>query len=295
MKTQAEKRVATGIGIILCVVLIPVFIINVTIIVRSFVYPDMVPSFLGYKPFIVLSDSMNPMIESGDIVLVKQVETSTLKEGDIIAFREDDTIITHRIQKIIETDGIRQFVTKGDNNNTADIYPVSQDSVEGIYLLNVHKIGDIALFMQKPLGMILFVALPLIIFILYDIIRRWVYKNPDEDKTKKLEQELERMRQVVASLENDNSEHKTEEQQGVVIPLAAEPKAEENLEVGKPKVTVQYAVKEHVIAEPKVAAQCAVRKTVEAQEQSTSKASQPLKVSVSKKHVFKQQDLRRKY
>ena len=43
-------------------------------------------SLFGLKAFIVLSDSMSKTdFDAGDLVLVKEVEPQTLKEGDIIA------------------------------------------------------------------------------------------------------------------------------------------------------------------------------------------------------------------
>ncbi|MBR3620807.1 MAG: hypothetical protein IKN56_04805, partial [Clostridia bacterium] len=44
-------------------------------------------SVFGYKAYIVLSDSMKATdFEAGDVVVVKEVEPSTLKAGDIITF-----------------------------------------------------------------------------------------------------------------------------------------------------------------------------------------------------------------
>ena len=196
------------VGIILCIILIPLLIANTTLVVRSFVYPDKVPSFLGYKPFIVLSNSMKPEINSGDIALVREVAVDSLKQGDIIAFKERDSVITHRIVKITEVDGARQFITRGDDNTADDAAAVKEEMVEGLYLLHIPKLGNGALFMQSPTGMILFVALPLILFILYDILRRRLYDRKKQKKTMELEKELERMRQQILSTESKEDPEK---------------------------------------------------------------------------------------
>ena len=48
----------------------------------------------GYKAFIVLSDSMAATdFDAGDLVLVKEVDPSTLQEGDIIAYQSTNTAI----------------------------------------------------------------------------------------------------------------------------------------------------------------------------------------------------------
>ncbi len=147
-----RDRVIKGISILLCVILIPILVINLTLIVKSFVSPDKVPNFMGYKPFIVLSGSMEPVFASGDLVLVKEVPSDRLKEGDIIAFREGNAVVTHRILTIAEEDGTRRYVTKGDNNNVEDSIAITDEMIEGVYLQKVDGLGNAAMFMQTPLG-----------------------------------------------------------------------------------------------------------------------------------------------
>ncbi|MDD4493248.1 MAG: signal peptidase I [Eubacteriales bacterium] len=193
-------KIFSALGIILCIVLIPILIVNVTLIVKSFIYPDEVPSFLGYKPFIVLSGSMEPVFFPGDMVLVKEVAPDTLEVGDIIAFRRGDSVITHRITDVTDSSGSREFVTKGDNNNIQDNFKVTPDMVEGIFLFGVAKIGNAAMFLQEPIGLVVFIALPLILFILYDVLRRQTTGKKESKRTKQLEAELELMRQQIASM-----------------------------------------------------------------------------------------------
>ena len=200
-KKRMRDRVMKVVGILLCVVLIPILIINLTLIVKSFTSPEKVPDFMGYKPFIVLSGSMEPVFASGDLVLVKEISPDSLKEGDIIAFREGNAVVTHRIMTITAEDGVRQYITKGDNNNVEDRIAVTDDKIEGKYLLNVDGLGNAAMFMQTPLGMVIFIALPLILFILYDIFRRRYYERREKERTCEMEEELARMRQKIAERE----------------------------------------------------------------------------------------------
>lgn len=194
------------IGIIICVLLLPLLIINTTLIVKSIVYPDEVPSFLGYKPFIVLSGSMEPEFYSGDLVLVREAVTSDLKVGDVISYKEGQPVITHRILKVTEEQGTRQFITKGDHNNVSDRNPVTEDQVEGRYLFHVSKLGNFAIFMQTPIGMVIFIACPLVLFILYDIMRRSYFDRKKNKKTVELEAELAKMRQQLAE-KQENEEN----------------------------------------------------------------------------------------
>jgi len=209
-ETESNKKSRVGIGtifgIILCIILIPALVVNITLIVKSFLYPEKVPSFLGYKPFIVLTGSMEPVFYSGDLVMVKEVEADSLQVGDVIAFREGTAVITHRIVQVEGEGKDLRFTTKGDNNNVNDRRPVTVEQLEGVYLYRISKLGNFAMFMQTPVGMALFIALPLLSFILYDILRRTLFERKKAQRTKELEAELESMRrQLDASSKKEDT------------------------------------------------------------------------------------------
>lgn len=117
--------------IIMCIILF----VSGVILINSLISPNEVPSFFGWKPFIVLSGSMESEIYAGDVAVVKEVDEDEIKEGDIIAFREGETVITHRIVKQEEENGEKVFYTKGDNNNEIDTNTVSLNQIEGVYKL----------------------------------------------------------------------------------------------------------------------------------------------------------------
>ncbi|MGI6452283.1 MAG: hypothetical protein ACOX0E_02185 [Syntrophomonadaceae bacterium] len=81
---KTPSRILNIIALIVCLVLIPLIIFNTTIIVKSFTNPDEIPGFMGIKPFIVLSDSMQPFISSGDLVVTKEISADQLSEGQVI-------------------------------------------------------------------------------------------------------------------------------------------------------------------------------------------------------------------
>lgn len=107
----------------------------------------------------VLTGSMSPAIEPGDLIIAKTADTDSLREGDIITFRASgSTLVTHRI---IGTNPDGSFITKGDANNVEDLdlYANSQNII-GKYVLRIPKGGYIAKFIQSPIGMILFILIP---------------------------------------------------------------------------------------------------------------------------------------
>lgn len=134
---------------------------------------------------------------TGDLVIVKEVDVDELQEGDIIAFRSDDIVITHRIVDIIEEDGVKKFETKGDNNNSKDSGYVTADQIEGKFVLKISKLGNLAMFVQTPTGIIACLAIPIILLILVEL-QTSVNKNKaiieKENKQKELENEMEKLK-----------------------------------------------------------------------------------------------------
>jgi len=115
------RKTLSIIGIAVCIFLTLIIVVNGTMIVKSYLYPDKVPDFMGYKPFIVLSGSMEPTILTGDIVVTKEIAADSIAKNDIITFRSDkNTVITHRVTDILYKDGNISFLTKGDANTGAD-------------------------------------------------------------------------------------------------------------------------------------------------------------------------------
>lgn len=168
--------------------LVLVLLVNISIIIQTKIKPDAVPSIFGYKPFIVLSGSMETEIYVGDLVIVKDVDTSTLKVGDIIAFRgSDDIVTTHRIVGIETENNQICFTTKGDANNVNDSGLVYVNMVEGRYQTKIPKLGNAILFIQQPMG---FAILMMSIFIICIFI--YLYQNRKIDKQTKFKDEEEK-------------------------------------------------------------------------------------------------------
>ena len=195
-QTAGGGRFGTIFGTILCVILIPILIANVTMIVKGYANPDKYPTFLGYAPMIVLTDSMFPEIQSGDLILVKTVDAERLQEGDVISYFDPDStsnsVVTHRIVRVNYADGL-SFITKGDANNAEDT-PVPAANVVGLYQTKIKGAGKVAMFLQTAPGLVVCVALPMILLIVYELLRRKKYHKAKEQDTQALLAELELLR-----------------------------------------------------------------------------------------------------
>ena len=143
--------------ILFWIILIIIAIYSTVIIFQKIIWKDKVPNFFGYKNFIVLTGSMEPTLNTGDIVFVK--ETPDIKEQDIISFRVNNSIVTHRVVKIKTVDNNTYYATKGDANSDADTELVSLEEIEGKYIFKIPFLGNIINFFQKPMGIIILVAI----------------------------------------------------------------------------------------------------------------------------------------
>lgn len=202
-KTKEENakssKALTIVGVVLCVLLAPILIINVTLIIKSYTSPDDVPAIGGWTPLIVLTGSMEPKIHSGDLIFSKQIDPADVKVDDVISFYDPDgngiSVLTHRVIEIItDADGKRSFRTRGDDNNTADRLAVSQDKLIGIYRFRIPGFGNVAMFMQTTAGLIVCVVVPLVLLVGWDIFRRKRYESKNQMDTDALLAELEALR-----------------------------------------------------------------------------------------------------
>ena len=184
------KKLIKGLKIIFIIILSLILLVNVYVIIQAKSKPNSVPSVFGYKPFIVLSGSMETEIYVGDLVIVKEVDSSTLEVNDIIAFRDSENLVTtHMIVDVVNTDKGRCFETKGDNNNTKDDNIVCSDSIEGKYHSKISKIGNAILFIQEPLGFIVMMLSLLIICIfIYLISNKKINNQISDDELKEFEE-----------------------------------------------------------------------------------------------------------
>lgn len=190
------KKLKNIVLIIILILLTPIIFISLVITIDSYIHKDKIPSFFGWKPFIVLSGSMESQINVGDIVVVKEIETNKLKEGDVIAFRNGDIVIIHRIIEKEENAGKIQYITKGDNNNVKDKGKVQEEQIEGIYKFKIIKLGNIAIFIQTPLGAIALISTPVILLLIMYIDENRKEKEYVEQKEKELNDMIEEIKRL---------------------------------------------------------------------------------------------------
>lgn len=138
---------------IVTVILALLLAANVYVIAARAVTGDPQPTVLGFSAAVVVTGSMSPAIEQGDLVVCRRSEDYAV--GDVITFRSGASLVTHRIVGSAENG----FVTQGDANNVADADPVPRSAVIGKVVFTVPKLGIFIEKLRTPLGMTVLVLI----------------------------------------------------------------------------------------------------------------------------------------
>ncbi|MCZ2256950.1 signal peptidase I [Sporosarcina sp. G11-34] len=175
-KSNAKRIIQKGLSYTSILLIAIIGLIFIFIAYQSFKHPDEVPSMFGYQSYAVLSNSMSPHFDTGDMVIIDKVDPYEINIHDVITFHQDGKLITHRVTDIYEQDGKVSFATKGDNNNVGDDEAVSGDRVIGQQVFQIPKMGYLMHFIKSPMGLFSLIALPLIGYLLlelYSLIKRY--------------------------------------------------------------------------------------------------------------------------
>ena len=115
----------------------------------------------GFRCYIVLSDSMSATdFDAGDLVLVKEVDPNTLKEGDIIAYQSQNSenygaTVTHKIRaRTTDANGNPGFITYGTTTGVDDETVVTYPFILGRYQVALPGMGTFFRFLKTPQGYI---------------------------------------------------------------------------------------------------------------------------------------------
>lgn len=221
-----KKALDIAVRIITTVILIfSVCVMIFTVISVNTVGKD--ADFLGYKPYIVLSDSMKDTFAVGDLSLSAQADPETLEPGDIITFTSIDpsnygAVVTHKIREITEYEGEPAFVTYGTTTGVDDSYPVPFDNVIGEYKFRLPKMGYFFEFLTTPAGYVTVILIPFLVLIalqgakFFRLVRQYRAEQQAEldtqraraaaelEEARRMKEELERLKAQLQDAVSEN-------------------------------------------------------------------------------------------
>lgn len=102
----------------------------------------------------VSSDSMSPILEVGDAIVMKKVNSNEdIDIEDIVAYVEDGQIIVHRIVEVNTNEkGEIIYHTKGDFNQKMDNIDLTIDDIDGKMIFNIPYLASASVKSNKVRG-----------------------------------------------------------------------------------------------------------------------------------------------
>ena len=162
-------------------------------------------SLFGYKAYVVTSDSMSKTdFDAGDLILAKEVDPATIKEGDIITYMSQNPesfgeTITHKVRSLTtDANGNPGFITYGTTTDTDDATIVTYPYVLGKYEKAVPNVGSFFSFLKTTQGYFVCIFIPFMLLILYQglncirLFRRYKQEQMQEMETERAKIEAER-------------------------------------------------------------------------------------------------------
>ena len=132
----AQLLRAVGVGLSVGILLLVVALAGVLLVV---------PKATGSVPLTILTQSMEPTLPPGTLIVVRPVDTEALEVGDVATYQirsGDPAVITHRITTVSSaSDGSRSFTFQGDNNASPDSLPVAPGQIQGEVWYSVPLVG----------------------------------------------------------------------------------------------------------------------------------------------------------
>lgn len=164
------KKILTIIKILGLVVVS--ILVAMTVIQRLFPQAD---GLLGFKTFVIVSPSMKPSLQVGDVILTKTIEAKNIKVSDVITYEGESAefkgkFITHKVNQIATEEGDLIFYTKGTNNILVDPVAVYPDQIQGKVIYKFFVLSLISKIIRNTFGFIVFIILPLSILFIFEIM-----------------------------------------------------------------------------------------------------------------------------
>lgn len=137
------------------------------------------PAAIGWRPYTVLTGSMRPALQPGDIVVNQPIPPLDARPGDVVTYPDPSRpgkLVTHRVEEVSVTGGSATVVTRGDANSRPERWQVPLDATIGRAAFKVPDIGYVAVAAGPRTRMALIMA-PILLLAILQIARIW--RRPD--------------------------------------------------------------------------------------------------------------------
>lgn len=159
-------------------VIVIVFVLSAFVIMMK-TKPETISQFIGYRFYVVLTDSMEPVIPTYSLVFSKMLEEDEqIDPNTIVTFQANrfgkDILLTHYFKETQSClDGEVCYRTQGAEAPNYDQYETTRADLVGTYVFHIPFIGKIILFLQSKFGLLLCGELMIIWLIQKTILLKW--------------------------------------------------------------------------------------------------------------------------
>ena len=197
-KSRAEKFFSVATSILLAIAVLFCGFVMYQLIHDGYV------SIFGYSVFHVVSNSMEPTIPVGTLIVSQKTDIQNIKERDIITFRSLETymlgkMVTHRVVGIEEINGELSLRTRGDHNTSEDGHYVTAENLVGRVVYQTpgenifEKLYDV---LTTKMGFLSIIVMP--VMLLTSIILR--------ENVKRINREIANIKREVAKMQAEDSQ-----------------------------------------------------------------------------------------
>lgn len=137
---------------------------------------------LQARGLVVLSGSMRPALQVGDVTVNESIRASSARPGDILTFSDPQRpgrLLTHRAQLVERQGGRMRVLTRGDANSASEEWRIAADGRVGRVALRVPLLGYVLAAMGHPLGNLGFIVLPALALAALALRRIWRAPEPE--------------------------------------------------------------------------------------------------------------------
>ncbi|MCF7926200.1 MAG: signal peptidase I [Candidatus Izimaplasma sp.] len=175
-----------------------IYTLLISYIVITVFFPNKSTDILGFRTFVVISDSMEPKINVYDMVVIKKVDKEDIQVSDIITFKvyipevDSKSYVTHYVDEII-INSENETIYKTQGESTAEnpdvwtdadgnVIDISYNDVEGVYLFKIPKIGRLIYLLRDPIFVGLLIVNGFVIYFVYKYIKKLLFDAKNEKK-----------------------------------------------------------------------------------------------------------------
>lgn len=164
---------------VLIVLLFIILFIYLSICINSFINKDKIGVF-SYKFYIVTSDSKESNVKEGSLIIAKNIRIEDIKENDNVIYKKNNELIVNKIKTIQNNSGKISFFIE-ENEEIAN-EKIDNAQIIGKVVAKFEGLGNLALFLQTPTGVIHLIIILVCIAIIIKKISRSIQEGKNEEK-----------------------------------------------------------------------------------------------------------------